>query len=127
MQEQWVKFEEWTMTSLVLLSVLFLFGGKIFFSELSSIDGSKIGFTVGLITLLLMGSLCLFVSRLQSVVAFWLLIFLSASFLISIPIFILWNVFPPLFTLTLIGLFGCYFRGLFVILSDARLISQVVY
>ena len=125
MRELLNKFEEWTMTSLVLLSVFSVFAGHSLFSE-THIHAAKFGFTCGLVLLLSMGSLCLLVSRLQSVVAFWILMVLSTSFLVIAPIVILWGVLAPVLTIILLVLIACYFRGISFILTNGYLSSKMV-
>lgn len=118
MRENYSKFEEWIFISLILFSVWNVFGGFYLFGVSETFDGNKAGFTIGLVMLLVLGTLCLFVSRFHSKVAFWLLFVTCLPFVVSIPVIILWNIFPLFLTLTYLILVLSYFKGFSFILLD---------
>jgi hypothetical protein len=120
MRELFFQFEEWTMSALVLLCVWSMLAFQGLFGTNEEIDGARIGFTIGLVCICLLGPLCILVSRYQNSVAFWLLVVLSAPLLIALPVFALWALFPAIVTILFLIIIGAYIRGFLFILLDVQ-------
>jgi hypothetical protein len=118
MREAFFQFEEWTMSALIMLSIWSMFAFHALFISNDSVDGARLGFTIGIIGVFLLGPLCILVSRYQNSVAFWIFMILSAPLLAAVPIVTLWQVFHPIFTFLFIIIAAAYIRGILFIVLD---------